>query len=399
MNEPHVQSASQWLDSANAAIAAIRSAGATQTILVPGTAWDGAWTWVSSDNDNVIGAGVIDPANNYAFEVHQYFDQWSSGTSTQVMSDTVGAERLVAATQWAEATGQRLFLGEFGAGSDPASLAALKNMLGYMAQHQSAWLGATIWGGGPWWGDYMFSVEPTGLGSSNVTDKPQFTVLSSFANASDATTLISGGTPGSLAHSSLTLAGFQGTEAGDTYVGSDSAESARMLGGDDVVRALGGDDVIYGNLGSDLIYGNLGSDQLFGGQDADTLFAGQGDDLVYGNFAADLIYGNFGQDRLFGGQGNDTIFGGQGDDTLLGGLGDDLLLGNLGADRFVFGANSGRDRIIGFDQRSGDLIDLGGQSYNVRSAFDGSAELLLSGGGAITLAGISAGQVNAGMFG
>ena len=36
MNEPHDQSASQWLSSANAAIAAIRSAGATQQILVPG---------------------------------------------------------------------------------------------------------------------------------------------------------------------------------------------------------------------------------------------------------------------------------------------------------------------------------------------------------------------------
>ena len=34
-----------WLVSANAAIAAIRSAGALQEILVPGTDWDGAWSW------------------------------------------------------------------------------------------------------------------------------------------------------------------------------------------------------------------------------------------------------------------------------------------------------------------------------------------------------------------
>jgi endoglucanase len=40
MNEPHDQSAAAWLSSANAAIAAIRSAGATQQILVPDSYWD-----------------------------------------------------------------------------------------------------------------------------------------------------------------------------------------------------------------------------------------------------------------------------------------------------------------------------------------------------------------------
>ena len=49
MNEPHDQSASVWLGSANAAIAAIRAAGAvSQEILVPGSYWDGAWTWTST---------------------------------------------------------------------------------------------------------------------------------------------------------------------------------------------------------------------------------------------------------------------------------------------------------------------------------------------------------------
>ena len=74
MNEPHDQSASAWLGSANAAIAAIRNAGATQEILVPGSYWDGAWSWTTTDNATVIGTGVQDPAHNFAFEVHQYLD-------------------------------------------------------------------------------------------------------------------------------------------------------------------------------------------------------------------------------------------------------------------------------------------------------------------------------------
>jgi endoglucanase len=60
MNEPHDQSASVWLGSANAAIAAIRAAGASQEILVPGSHYDGAWTWTTTDNAAVVGTGVQD---------------------------------------------------------------------------------------------------------------------------------------------------------------------------------------------------------------------------------------------------------------------------------------------------------------------------------------------------
>ena len=61
MSEPSAQSARQWLRSANAAIAAIRATGATQTIVVPGSYFDGAWTWTVTDNADVVGCGVVDP--------------------------------------------------------------------------------------------------------------------------------------------------------------------------------------------------------------------------------------------------------------------------------------------------------------------------------------------------
>jgi Cellulase (glycosyl hydrolase family 5)/Tryptophan-rich Synechocystis species C-terminal domain len=177
MNEPNAVTPTQWLVSANAAIAAIRAAGATtQQILVPGTDWDGADTWVSSGNAQVLGSGIVDPSHNFAFEVHQYLDADGSGTSSTVVSTTIGIERLTAITQWAEATGNKLFLGEFGVASDPTSLTALNNMLGYMAQHTDVWEGGTYWAGGPWLGSYMYSIE-----STDGIDKPQMKVLQEYS--------------------------------------------------------------------------------------------------------------------------------------------------------------------------------------------------------------------------
>jgi endoglucanase len=178
MNEPHDQSATSWIGSVNAAVSAVRGAGAhSQTILVSGTYWDGAHSWVSTDNDTVVGNGVKDPDNRYALEVHQYLDSNNSGTSTQVVSPTIGAERLAAVTKWATDTHHQLFLGEFGAGKDAASIKALDTMLASVSQHQDVWAGATYWAGGPWWGSYAFSVEP-----QNGHDAAQMPVLQHYAD-------------------------------------------------------------------------------------------------------------------------------------------------------------------------------------------------------------------------
>jgi len=175
MNEPQQSSASGWLGSVNAAITAIRGAGASQEILVPGIGYDGAWTWTTGPNASVIGSGVNDPLNNYAFEVHQYLDSDGSGTHQNVVSSTIGSQRLADITTWAENTGHRLFLGEFGTASDATSLSALGDMLSTMSQHADVWQGCTYWAAGPWWGNYMYSAEP-----SNGVDTGQMKVLEEY---------------------------------------------------------------------------------------------------------------------------------------------------------------------------------------------------------------------------
>lgn len=181
MNEPHKQSASDWIESANAAIEAIRDVGATQKIMVPGSYWSGSYSWTTSDNHTVVGEGVIDPLNNYAFEVHLYFDGDNSGTNPNAVSANIGVERVEAITAWARETGNELFLGEFGVSRDSLSIEALDNLMAYMEANADVWAGATYWAGGPWWGDYMFSIEPR-----NGEDAPQLAVLQKYDLGGDA---------------------------------------------------------------------------------------------------------------------------------------------------------------------------------------------------------------------
>ncbi|MGU3538785.1 calcium-binding protein [Methylobacterium sp. A54F] len=205
-----------------------------------------------------------------------------------------------------------------------------------------------------------------------------------------------------------------GSAVGDAVRGGAGNDLMSGLAGDDRIFGNAGDDTAYGNAGADLILGSRGADQLRGGQGADTLYGGQdadavygdlgndyvsgdrGDDRLFGNRGADLVLGGQGADSLYGGQGADTLFGGQGNDVLSGDLGDDVLSGDLGADRYVLGPNAGADLILGFDQASGDRLDLQGQTYTAGTAADGSVLLRLSGGGTVELSGVTAAQFGSG---
>jgi endoglucanase len=174
MGEPAQQTPTQWLAAANDAIGAIRAAGATQEILVPGTDYDGGESWESSGNAAVMG-GIVDPGMNFAYEIHQYLDANSSGQSMSVVSPEIGVDRLTEVTDWAQTIGAKLFLAEFGATSDPASLTANQNMLSYMAQNTNVWQAAVEWGGGPWWGSYGFATDPV-----NGVTTPQVSMLKTY---------------------------------------------------------------------------------------------------------------------------------------------------------------------------------------------------------------------------
>lgn len=158
MNEPNKQSASEWLAGANVAIAAIRKSGAKQLILVPGSYWDGAQSWTTTDN-GVVMLGVQDPGKNVAYEVHCYLDGDGSGTHPEVTKGA-GATRLSAFTDWCRQNKVRAVLGEFGWADRPEAHAEGEALLAAMNARPDVWAGWTYWAAGPWWGEYMYSVHP-----------------------------------------------------------------------------------------------------------------------------------------------------------------------------------------------------------------------------------------------
>jgi endoglucanase len=165
VNEPHTMPTETWLGDANLAIAAIRTVGANNFILVPGNGWTGAHSWFSNyygtPNSNVM-PGIVDSLNNFGFELHQYMDSDSSGTSNTCVSETVGVERVQAVTSWLREQGVRGFLGEFGASDDPVCLRAVDNLLAHLDANPDVWRGWTAWAATAW--NIQFNLRPRASG-------------------------------------------------------------------------------------------------------------------------------------------------------------------------------------------------------------------------------------------
>ncbi|KAK9241609.1 glycoside hydrolase superfamily [Lipomyces tetrasporus] len=138
MNEPHDMSTELLLSVDQAAVNGIRMAG--------------------TPTSEVLG-NITDPTNNFAFDMHQYFDSDGSGTSDQCVSETIGTERLADATTWLQQNNFKTFLSEFGAGSNDVCFDCVDNVLDYLNEND-VWIGWSYWEAGPQWGDYFQSIEP-----------------------------------------------------------------------------------------------------------------------------------------------------------------------------------------------------------------------------------------------
>ncbi|OUM66065.1 glycoside hydrolase family 5 protein, partial [Piromyces sp. E2] len=165
VNEPHDMPTKQWFAAARDAVNAIRAVGASNTILVPGNAYTGAWCW----NDKSYGGANAEVALQYfssrdkgvIFEVHQYFDSDYSGTHEQCVQRPCN-KLFVNFVEWLKRNQLKGFVGELGAAVNRNCKACVEEAISYLEQNSNYVVGWAWWAAGPWWGNYMYSLEPKG---------------------------------------------------------------------------------------------------------------------------------------------------------------------------------------------------------------------------------------------
>jgi endoglucanase len=176
MNEPH--DLPDWKGISQTVLTAIRNAGDRKLIMVPGDNWSSANLWQTTHGPL---AWILDPADNFLYEAHQYFDSDESGSYARTYDAelrqnpalaTVGSTRVAHFLDWCRNNGVRGYLGEYGVpDSDPRWWAVLDDFLNAV---DAAGMPGTFWAAGEWWGSYALSVQPS---NSYTVDRPQLPTL------------------------------------------------------------------------------------------------------------------------------------------------------------------------------------------------------------------------------
>lgn len=180
MNEPATIPLVDWAVIAKQTLAALRTANATNLVLVSGGRWSGVHDWFAGlqFSNSTEFDDLQDPLKRTIIEVHQYTDSDYSGTHTATTGKgcrpaTEFDAKFERISAWAIANQQTLFLGEFGVPSSSECLQTLSRFLELMKD--SPWRGWSYWAAGSWWGNY-----PLALSGPTQTVSPQWEPLKTY---------------------------------------------------------------------------------------------------------------------------------------------------------------------------------------------------------------------------
>ena len=172
MNEPHDLDITQWAATVQAAITAIRQAGANQMALLPGTDYTSAGGFVSTGSADALNA-VTNPdgtKTNLVMDVHQYLDSDFSGTHTECVTNNVDDAFTPLAT-WLRSNGRTALLSETGGGNTDSCVQYLGQQLAYLAENTDVYEGFTTWAAGSFQPGYALLETPTHNSDGTWTDQ------------------------------------------------------------------------------------------------------------------------------------------------------------------------------------------------------------------------------------
>ncbi|KAF2179216.1 glycoside hydrolase family 5 protein [Zopfia rhizophila CBS 207.26] len=172
MNEPHDMKTSLVIQNNQAAIDAIRKAGAKQLILAPGNSWTGGHSWTEGSDPSTQLTNLKDPENNTASDIHEYLDQDYSGSHAACAQPA--ASNLAGVTNWLKQNNLQAMITEFGGSNTTQCAQMLTDMIKYMDAND-VYIGWTAWAAGPFWGS----------NSACCTDQKQWGSLEPTSKASD----------------------------------------------------------------------------------------------------------------------------------------------------------------------------------------------------------------------
>jgi endoglucanase len=186
MNEPHDMGTADWRAISQAALDAIRANQDDKLVLVPGNSWSSSNRWVAN---NPL-PWIHDPANNFAYEAHQYFDSDESGTyargsyassyDAQLAMNPgladAGRIRVQHFIDWGQQYGVRGIVDEYGIPDDDARWNTVLD--NFFTALDAAGMDGACWAAGEWWGSYALSVQP---GANFTQDRPQMPTLLAHA--------------------------------------------------------------------------------------------------------------------------------------------------------------------------------------------------------------------------
>ena len=180
MNEPFNMDTQLVLDNYNTAIAAIRQAEAAAGVVSPhlllleGNSWSGLHSWSSpqtggSNASVFVPANIKDPKNDYAINVHQYFDSDFSGTTSACIAPNTVLNQInwSSFVNWVTTHKVAVMVTEFGTGGSPTCGQDIQTFLSEIGKvpYQSGgggFLGWTAWSGGSFDSNYILSLNPGG---------------------------------------------------------------------------------------------------------------------------------------------------------------------------------------------------------------------------------------------
>ena len=229
MNEPHDMGPVDWKAISQEVVTAIRNTGDTKAIFIGGDSWSSAERWVLIHGAD---SWINDPADNFYYEAHLYFDEDASGRyflsydqerARNPNLDQIGPERLHPFRTWCANNEVRCFVGEYGIpNNDDRWLTVLDNLLTAMDQANMA---GTYWAAGDWWGGYALSVQP-----ENGEPKRQLATLQAHKGPAFATS-VSAASSGEGALPSDSLASAYGSDFTDQVVAASTVPLPTELGG------------------------------------------------------------------------------------------------------------------------------------------------------------------------